>query len=86
MPLPDSATFDDRLADAFRAGLDLPAGAEVTALAFGEHPHWDSLGHMSLVTALEEAFAVTLSEDDVMAIDRYEAAVAVLKAAEPVKS
>ncbi|WP_106190266.1 acyl carrier protein [Umezawaea tangerina] len=69
---------------AFRAGLDLPADADATALTFGGHPHWDSLGHMSLVTTIEEAFAVELSEDDVMAIDSYASAAAVLKAVVPV--
>lgn len=81
MALPESAAFDDRLEQAFRAGLDLPADTDVTTLVFGEHPHWDSLGHMSLVTSLEEVFAVTLSEEDVMAIDSYASAAAVLKIA-----
>ena len=83
MPSPGSATFDDRLTDAFRTGLDLPPDIDIRGLAFGEHPHWDSLGHMSLVTALEENFGVTLSEDDVMAIDSYASAGAVLAAARP---
>lgn len=86
MPLPESATFDDRLTEAFHRGLDLPAGTDVSTLAFGEHPHWDSLGHMSLVVALEEAFSVTLSEDDVMAVDSYASAAAVLEAAAAVQS
>lgn len=85
MPLPDSTTFDDRLTEAFHAGLDLPADTDMATLAFGEHPHWDSLGHMSLVTTLEEAFAVTLSEDDVMAIVSYASAAAVLRAAASVQ-
>jgi acyl carrier protein len=86
MPLPETATFDDRLTEAFRVGLDLSTDTDVTTLAFGEHPHWDSLGHMSLVTTLEETFGVTLVEDDMMAIDSYAAAAAFLKAAEPVES
>jgi acyl carrier protein len=68
-----------RLADAFRKGLDLPAGTDVARLAFGTHPHWDSLGHMSLVTTLEEAFGITLDGSDVDRLDNYQSAVAILQ-------
>ena len=74
--------FERRLAEAFRVGLDLPAETDVTALSFGEHRHWDSLGHMSLIIALEQTFGVSLGETDVLEIDSYAAAAAVLRAKE----
>jgi acyl carrier protein len=74
-----ASDFDRLLAQAFRAGLDLPPETDVGSLAFERHPHWDSLGHISLIAALEEAFGVRLGEDDVLAIDDYPAAAALLR-------
>jgi acyl carrier protein len=78
----DGPGFDQRLAEAFMVGLDLPVETDVTALAFGEHRHWDSLGHMSLVITLEQTFGVSLEERDVLEIDSYAAAAAVLRSKE----
>lgn len=71
--------FNQTLAEAFRAGLDLPAGTDLTSLAFGQHRNWDSLGHMSLISALEESFAVSLSEAEVLEIDSHASAADVLR-------
>jgi acyl carrier protein len=79
----DGSTFDQLLTDSFIAGLDLPDDTDVTTLAFGQHQHWDSLGHLSLVVALETAFGVSLDRDDVLAIDTYAAAAAVLRSKSP---
>jgi acyl carrier protein len=73
------ADFDQRLSEAFKAGLDLPAGTDATTLVFGQHRHWDSLGHMSLIITLEQTFGVSLEDDDVLEIDSYASAAAVLR-------
>jgi acyl carrier protein len=75
----DGPGFDQLLSEAFKVGLDLPAETDVTRLVFGEHRHWDSLGHMSLVIALEQAFGVSLADEDVLEIDSYASAAAVLR-------
>ena len=75
----DGPTFDQLLAEAFTVGLDLPAETDVTTLVFGQHQHWDSLGHMSLVITLEQTFGVSLGEKDVLEIDSYASAAAVLR-------
>ncbi len=74
----DGPSFGEMLSEAFRTGLDLPAETDVNTLVFGQHPHWDSLGHMSLVATLEETFGVSLEEKDVLEIDSYASAAAVL--------
>ena len=74
-----TAGFDRMLEEAFRTGLDLPAETDVTLLVFGEHRHWDSLGHMSLVITLEQTFGVSLGDEDVLEIDSYASAAAVLR-------
>jgi acyl carrier protein len=75
---PTTTDFNQMLAEAFRAGLDLPAETDVTTLVFGEHHHWDSLGHMSLVLTLEQTFGISLGDEDVLEIDSYASAAAVL--------
>lgn len=68
------------LREAFLQGLDLPPDTTVTALAFEEHPHWDSLGHMTLISAIEEKFGVTLGGEEVTGLDSYATAIAILRA------
>lgn len=75
----DGPDFDQLLSGAFMVGLDLPAETDVTTLVYGQHRHWDSLGHMSLVIALEQTFGVSLGDDDVLEIDSYASAAAVLR-------
>jgi len=71
--------FDRRLTTAFRTGLDLPPDTDVPGLRFGEHRNWDSLGHMSLIVALEEEFGVELVDDGALDIDSYAAAATVVR-------
>ncbi|MEV7807986.1 acyl carrier protein [Microbispora sp. NPDC088329] len=76
----DGPGFEQMLSEAFKEGLDLPAETDVTTLVFGQHRHWDSLGHMSLVITLEQTFGVSLEEKDVLEIDSFASAAAVLRA------
>jgi acyl carrier protein len=75
----DEPDFHEKLTEAFNVGLDLPAETDLTSLAFGQHRNWDSLGHMSLIAALEEAFGVSLSAAEVFGIDSYASAADVLR-------
>ena len=35
-------------------------------LKFNEIPEWDSIGHMTLISNLEETFKITMETDDVI--------------------
>jgi acyl carrier protein len=74
-----TSEFDQVLAQAFRSALDLTPEEDVEVVAFEQHLHWDSLGHISLVLLLEEVFGVELDEEDVLAIDSYSAARTLLR-------
>jgi acyl carrier protein len=78
--------FDRRLTEAFQEALDLPSDTDVTGLAYGEHDHWDSLGHVQLVIALETKFDVQLSGSEVVELKSYEAAAAVVRSHRPALS
>ncbi|MDD3411175.1 MAG: acyl carrier protein, partial [Eubacteriales bacterium] len=45
---------------------------EAPALQYGESVKWDSVGHMSLVAAVEDAFDVMLEMDDIIDFSSYE--------------
>lgn len=40
-------------------------------LKFKESENWDSVGHMTLISALEDAFDIFLEVDDMMSITSY---------------
>ena len=40
---------------------------------------WDSLGHLRLVTAIEEQFGIQLEVDDIMEMDRVNKIIEILK-------
>jgi acyl carrier protein len=73
-----TTSADPRLAEAFRRALDLGEDVDVTTLAYGAHPNWDSVGHMVLVAELEETYGVMLDTDDVIGLSDYAAAVELL--------
>jgi acyl carrier protein len=70
---------ETRLQEAFQSALDLPADTEWSSLAYAQHEHWDSLGHMALVAEIEEAFDIMLETDDVIGMSSYPVAVEMLK-------
>tara|TARA_B100000902_G_C27019549_1_gene768900 strand:- start:59 stop:298 length:240 start_codon:yes stop_codon:yes gene_type:complete len=40
-------------------------------LEYNEIPEWDSIGHMTLMSGLEEAFGITLETDDIIDFSSY---------------
>ena len=77
-PDPTEALAEARLRNAFWRGLGLQPGTDLGELALGEHDRWDSLGHMALIAAIEEAFGVMLPEDAVFALTDFRAARAIV--------
>ena len=49
------------------------------SLKYNEIPEWDSIGHMTLISALEEAFKVTFETDDIVDYSSYKKALKYLK-------
>jgi acyl carrier protein len=70
---------ETRLREAFQTALDLPETTDWSSLAYAQHEHWDSLGHMALVAEIEEAFEIMMETDDVIAMSSYPVAVEMLK-------
>jgi acyl carrier protein len=69
----------DKLQDAFRAGLALPRDFDASSAEMNGLPQWDSVAHLQLVVALEDAFEVQLSPADVVDLNSYQAAQQILR-------
>ena len=57
--------------DIFREALELPDDVDVTTLTYRSIPNWSSLGHMTLVAALEEKFDVMLDSQDILDMSSF---------------
>ena len=72
-------SVEARVSDAFKEALDLSDDADFHALKYREHPEWTSLGHMSLIAALEDRFDTMLDADDILAMSSYDKAIEIMK-------
>lgn len=48
-------------------------------LKYDSIPQWDSIGHMSMIGSLEEAYNITLEMDDIIDFSSYEFGKKILK-------
>lgn len=48
-------------------------------LKYSEIPEWDSIGHMTLMSGLEEGFGITLDTDDIVDFSSYKKGIEILK-------
>ena len=51
---------------------------QLPTLKFRECKNWDSVGYMMLVSSIEEAFDIHLSDDDAMDFNSYESGMEIL--------
>ena len=64
--------MNDKLQEIFRAVFELIPGTDVTRVRQSNEPKWDSLAHISLITAVESEFGVTLDAMDAMRMTSYQ--------------
>ena len=48
-------------------------------IKYNEVPEWDSIGHMTLMSGLEEGFSMTMETDDVVDFSSYKKGMEILK-------
>ena len=68
----------EKLKDAFVEGLEIPV-EEVETATMESVEKWDSIGQMSLVAIIEDAFGIEFDPDEVMQFTSFEAGKAILK-------
>ena len=52
---------------------------KLKGLEYNKIEKWDSIGHMSLMSALEEKFKITLETDDIIDFSSYKKGMQILK-------
>lgn len=51
---------------------------QLAGLTYQSIPTWDSVGHMSLMASLEDAFDIILEMEDILDFSSYEAGIRIL--------
>lgn len=46
--------------------------SKLPELTYGEIVEWDSVGHMSLIAAIEDSFDIMMETDDIIDLSSYE--------------
>ena len=59
--------YDNAFEDAFEIDDSQLPGLQYQAI-----PEWDSVGHMTLIANLEEAFDIMMEMDDIIDLNSYE--------------
>lgn len=59
--------YDNAFMESFEITKEQLSGLEYQAI-----PAWDSVGHMGLVAALEDAFDIMMDTDDIIDLSSYE--------------
>ncbi len=56
----------DKYQDIFIKSLSIDKNKFNTDIKYNEIPEWDSIGHMTLMSGLEEGFGITMETDDIV--------------------
>lgn len=62
----------------FVENLDVEEG-QLAGLQYQGVPAWDSVGHMGLISELEDAFDIQFETDDIVDFGSYEKGIEILK-------
>ena len=68
----------EKYVQAFVSALEVSA-EEASALVYGKSEKWDSVGHMTLVAAIEDAFDIMMDMDDIIDFSSFEKGKEILK-------
>lgn len=63
---------------AFMESFDVEE-SQLSGLAYQDVPAWDSVGHMGLISELEDAFDIQFETDDIVDFNGYEKGIELLK-------
>lgn len=67
----------EKYRNAFVTGLEVSED-QVEGLEYQAVESWDSVGHMSLISAIEDAFDIMMDTDDIIEFSSYEKGKAIL--------
>ena len=65
--------------DIFIKSLSINSNKFNENIAYNEIPEWDSIGHMTLMSGLEEGFNITMDTDDIVDFSSFKKGKEILK-------
>ena len=65
--------------DIFVKSLSLEKNKFNENIKYNEVPEWDSIGHMTLMSDLEEGFGIAMDTDDIVDFSSYKKGIEILK-------
>ena len=63
----------------FIESLSIDTKAFNENLKYNEIPEWDSIGHMTLVSGLEDGFQISMETDDIVDFSSFKKGIDILK-------
>ena len=69
----------EKYSEIFKASLNVNADKVNENLKYNEIDEWDSIGHMTLMAALEEEYKISLETDDIVDFSSYKKGIEILK-------
>lgn len=69
----------DKYKDTFIKSLSINKKDFNENLEYNQIPEWDSIGHMTLISGLEESFKVTIDTDDIIDFSSFKKGIEILK-------
>ena len=64
-------SYREKYNDAFYEAFDLDKETDLTELKYQSIDEWDSIGHMTLMSELEDNFNITISTEDLIQFESY---------------
>ena len=65
--------------DIFIKSLSINSNKFNENIKYNEIPEWDSIGHMTLMSGLEEGFGIAMDTDDIVDFSSYKKGIEILK-------
>lgn len=70
-------TNREKYVQAFVEGLEIEAD-KVEGLVYEAIPEWDSVGHMNLISCIEDAFDIMMETDDIIEFSSFDKGIEIL--------
>jgi len=69
----------DKYKKIFQDSLNISPENFSDNLKYNDIPEWDSIGHMTLMAALEENYKISIDTDDIVDFSSFKKGIAILK-------
>lgn len=69
----------EKYIDTFLSALSIEKKNFKENLKYNEIPEWDSIGHMTLISALEEKYQISFDTDDIVDFSSFKKGIEILK-------